>query len=83
MYETIMAAVRVRQELGDWFKQKEGTKQEDPVLPITFIAYLKRVMDVGENKREGVKVNGEMVSNLRSADDIDLLEEEVKNLRCN
>lgn len=48
MYETAKAAVRVRQELGEWFELKEGTKQGCTVSIMTFITYLKWVMDEGE-----------------------------------
>ena len=39
------AAVKIGNELVDWFSISFGTKQGNPASPSQFIAYLERVMD--------------------------------------
>ena len=39
--------------------------------PAIFITYLERVMDACEDCRTGVSISGELIDNLRFADDID------------
>src|SRR5207245_9735570 len=67
--------VKVGQEVGEWFTTTIGTRQGDPISPNIFITYLERVMDVIQDNGTGISVQGEMINNLRFADDIDLLEE--------
>ena len=81
IYANSKAAVQVGRELGDWFGQSIGTRQGDPVSPAIFITYLERVMDACENCRTGVNISGELIDNLRFADDIDLLEERSEDLQ--
>ena len=50
-------------------------RQGDPISPNIFITYLERVMDVIQDNGTGISVQGEMINNLRFADDIDLVEE--------
>mgnify|MGYP003525025346 CR=1 FL=1 len=81
IYANSKAAVQVGRELGDWFGQSIGTRQGDPVSPAIFITYLERVMDACEDCRTGVNISGELIDNLRFADDIDLLEERSEDLQ--
>ena len=73
--------MRVGQELGEWFEQRVGTRQGDPVSPVIFITYLERAMDKNEVNRKGITISGETIDDLRFADDIDLLEENIDNLQ--
>jgi hypothetical protein len=81
IYKQSRAAVRVGQELGEWFEQRVGTRQGDPVSPVIFITYLERAMDKNEVNRKGITISGETIDDLRFADDIDLLEENIDNLQ--
>lgn len=76
-------AVRVGQDIGDWFEMSVGTKQGDPVSPNLFIITLERVMDKIRDSKSGISVNGTQINNLRFADDIDLIEEELEQLQKN
>src|SRR3989454_11455300 len=75
MGERSKMAVKVGQEVGEWFTTTIGTRQGDPISPNIFITYLERVMDVIQDNGTGISVQGEMINNLLFADDIDLLEE--------
>ena len=81
IYGNSMAAVKIGQETGRWFRQEVGTRQGDPLSPLIFITYLERVMDMKQDERQGVCVNGELFDNLRFADDIDLLEHNCERLQ--
>ena len=81
IYKQSRAAVRVGQELGEWFEQRVGTRQGDPVSPVIFITYLERAMDKNEGNRKGITISGEKIDDLRFADDIDLLEENIDTLQ--
>ena len=82
-YDCSMAAVRVGTDLGTWFEQKVGTRQGDPLSPVIFITYLERVMDQEQGDKKGVCISGEGINNLRFADDIDLLEEDIEEVQNN
>ena len=81
IYANSKAAVQVGRELGDWFGQSIETRQGDPVSSAIFITYLERAMDACEDCRTGVNISGELIDNLRFADDIDLLEERSEDLQ--
>ena len=76
-------AVRVGQDMGEWFEMSVGTKQGDPISPNLFIITLERVMDKINESRSGISVNGTQINNLRFADDIDLIDEEQGRLQKN
>ena len=75
IYGKSRSAVRIGMDIGKWFQTSVGTRQGDPLSPLLFIAYLERVMDKIKSKETGVNVSGTLISNLRFADDIDLLNE--------
>src|SRR5437870_11484364 len=75
MGERSKMAVKVGQEVGEWFTATIRTRQGDPISPNIFITYLERVMDVIQDNGTEISVQGEMINNLRFADDIDLVEE--------
>ena len=49
--------------------------------PLLFIAYLDRVMDQVRQNTCGINIGGISINNLRFADDIDLLDEDISSLR--
>jgi hypothetical protein len=55
--ESAQSAVRVGKETGEWFKTSIGTRQDDPVSPTTFIAYLVRMMEGLRNKGTGISIH--------------------------
>ena len=73
IYGKSRSAVRIGMDLGEWFQSSVGTRQGDPLSPLLFITYLERIMDQITSNSFGINVGGTMISNLRFADDIDLL----------
>src|SRR6218665_1332129 len=78
--ETPTAAVRIGNELGEWFATNRSTRQGDPISPNTFILVLQRILDKIRDKKGGVTISGTRISNLAFADDIDLIEEDSQRL---
>ena len=58
-----------------------GTRQEDPLLPLLFVAYPEWVMDLVKESNCGVRLNETLLNNLRFDDDIDLINEDYKFLQ--
>jgi len=58
-----------------------GTRQGDPILAITFIIYLERIMDVIRDRDTGVRIQGHNINNLKFADEIDMIEEDIDKLQ--
>ena len=81
IYEKAQSAVRIGNEYGEWFQADVGTRQGDPLSPLLFIAYLERVMDQVRQNTCGINIGGIYINNLRFADDIDLLDEDVSSLQ--
>ncbi len=73
--------MRVGEELGNWFKTKVGTRQEDPISPTILISYLERVMDSVRDNGTGISVHGYKINNLKFSDDIVLVEEDRVELQ--
>lgn len=48
---------------------------------VIFITYLKCPNDKNQNKRNGINTSGEKMDDLKFADDIDLLEENIQDLQ--
>ena len=57
LYTNSQLAVRVNQELGEWFTAEIGSRQGDPLSPLAFITLLERVMEEMECDPEGDGVN--------------------------
>ena len=81
IYESGQSAVRIGKENGEWFRTDVGTRQGDPMSPLLFIAYLDRVMDQVRLNTCGINIGRILINNLRFADDIDLLDEDISSLR--
>ncbi|CAF1270699.1 unnamed protein product [Adineta ricciae] len=75
IYGNSRSAVRIGSDIGEWFQTSVGTRQGDPLSPLLFIAYLERIMDKTTSTNNGANLSGTLVSNLRFADDIDLISE--------
>ncbi|KAI8493303.1 hypothetical protein Bbelb_293070 [Branchiostoma belcheri] len=75
LYRRQQAAVRVEDELTDWFQVTKGVRQGCLVSPICFNFYSEAVMreSAGELSWIGVNISGRTVNNLRFADDIALI----------
>ncbi|CAH1270888.1 Hypp4491 [Branchiostoma lanceolatum] len=69
------AAVRVEEELTDWFEVTKGVRQGCLVSPICFNFYSEAVMreSAGELSWIGVNISGKTINDLRFADDIGLI----------
>ncbi|CAM4863714.1 unnamed protein product [Rotaria socialis] len=81
IYEKSQSAVRIGRDNGEWFRTDVGTRQGDPLSPLLFIAYLERVMDQVRQNTCGINISGILINNLRFADDIDLIDEDVSSLQ--
>jgi len=59
------------------------SRQCDPISPLAFISLLERVMEPVECNpaTSGVNIHGLTIKDLRYADDVDLLDEEEKDLQ--
>ncbi|CAM4876466.1 unnamed protein product [Rotaria socialis] len=77
IYEKSQSAVRIGRDNEEWFRTDVGTRQGDPLSPLLFIAYLERVMDQVRQNTCGINISGILINNLRFADDIDLIDEDV------
>ena len=51
-------AVRIGQDIGEWFEMSVGTKQGDPISPNLLITLLERVMDKVRDSESGISVGG-------------------------
>jgi hypothetical protein len=74
------AAVKINNDIGDWFNTNKGTRQGDPISPLVFISDLERAMDGVKEKCKGISIQGVNINNLRFADDIDVMEENAEEL---
>ena len=81
IYEKSQSAVHIGKDNGEWFRTDVGTRQGDPLSPLLFIAYLERVMDQVRQNTCGINISGILINNLRFADDIDLIDEDVSSLQ--
>ena len=72
--------MKIGNGLEEWLNISIGTKRGDPASPSQFIAYLGRMMDGIRNNGTAVNFKGNE-SNLRFADNIDLIENSWKALQ--
>ncbi|CAH1255443.1 Hypp1532 [Branchiostoma lanceolatum] len=72
LYRDQQAAVRVEEDLTEWFKVRKGVRQGCLLSPMCFNSYPEAVMSesVEGQPTIGVNVGGRTINNLRFADDI-------------
>jgi hypothetical protein len=81
IYENTQPAVRTGKENGECFQTDVEIRQGDPLSPLLFIAYLERVMDQLRHNTCEINIGGKFINNLRFADDINLIHEDVSSLQ--
>ena len=82
IYSDAKAAVRIGGNLGEWLHQEKGTRQGDPISPIIFTIYLERILEhLSDEDQGGLSVHGYKITNLRYADDIDLVSTSSEQLQ--
>ena len=78
LYSQAVSAVRIGVDISDWFHQTVGVRQGCVLSPDLFNLFLEHVLSEALDAYQGgALVNGRRVSNLRFADDIDLMGETV------
>ena len=85
LYEGQESAVRIEGGMSDWFPVCKGVRQGCILSPYFFSAYTEMIMqDVMEDQRsvelDGLKINGEVITDLRYADDTALLSGSERSL---
>ena len=81
-YKDTFSAVRVNGELSDWFETIVGVLQGCVLSPLLFNIFLELIMTRAlEGSEEGAVIGGEMIGDLRFADDIALLAEQAAGLQ--
>jgi hypothetical protein len=76
LYSQAVSAVRIGTDISDWFQQTVGVRQGCVLSPDLFNLFLEHVLgEALEAYQGGALVHGRHVSNLRFADDIDLMGE--------
>jgi hypothetical protein len=81
LYSQAVSAVRVGGDVSDWFHQTVGVRQGCILSPDLFNLFLEHVLaEALVAYQGGTLVNGRHVSNLRFADDIDLMGETVSEV---
>eukprot|EP00794_Sanderia_malayensis_P013582 gene13580-biopygen10844 len=82
LYDDAKSKVRVDDQLSDWFKTTVGVRQGCLLSPTLFNLFLERIMEeTSEGHDGGVRFGGRTVTDLRFADDIDMLEEDEESLK--
>ena len=84
LYTKTSSAVLVESTIGNWFHTSVGVRQGCLLSPTLFNIFLERIMtEALEDHRGSVSIGGQIITNLRFADDIDGLagdEEELATL---
>jgi exonuclease III len=76
LYNQAVSAVRIGTDVSEWFRQTVGVRQGCVLSPDLFNLFLEHVLGGAlEAHNGGALMNGRRVSNLRFADDIDLMGE--------
>lgn len=82
LYQQSSSAVRVNRELTDWFKTTVGVRQGCVLSPQLVNIILEAVMlYVIHDTMIGVRVQGQLINNLRFADDIVLVADNDRDLQ--
>jgi hypothetical protein len=81
-YRDTFSAVRVDGDLSDWFMTIVGVLQGCVLSPLLFNIFLELIMAMAlEGIEEGAAIGGELMTDLRFADDIALLAEQASGLQ--
>ena len=82
LYSKTISAVKVDGELTEWFRVTVGVRQGCGLSPYLFNLLLEAIMQWAlRDNDSGVRVDGQLVSNLRFADDSDLITKSVDQLQ--
>ena len=75
-----VSAVRVGSDVSSWFNQTVGVRQGCILSPDLFHFFLEHILNEALQTCQGsARINGRCVSNLRFADDIDLIGENTQD----
>ena len=81
LYDKATSAVQMNGSIGEWFRTTVGGRQGCLLSPTLFNIFLERIMsDALEEHNRKVSIGDRNITNLRFADDIDALAEELKAL---
>ena len=74
LYNTASSAVLLNSDIGEFFKTTVGVRQGCLLSPVLFNLFLKKIMrETLHNFHSIISIGGRTISNLRFADDIDLM----------
>lgn len=79
IYSNLKARIKT-DKLGDYFNIQKGVKQGDPLSPLIFNCALEEVFRDLNWKNKGLKIDGEHLNNLRFADDVVLVSDNITDL---
>ena len=84
LYNNASSAVLLNSDIGDYFKTTVGVRQGCLLSPVLFNLFLEKIMrETLHNFNSTISIGGRTLSNLRFADDIDLMggsKEELQEL---
>ena len=80
IYSDATAKIHLDNEISTEIKISRGVRQGDPLSPKLFNATLEEVFKKAEMEEEGININGEMLSNLRFADDVAIFASSIESL---
>lgn len=74
--------VKIDNEETEWIEIKRGVRQGCILSPILYNIYSEEIVqEVLDNRKEGIKINGTVINNLRYADDMVLIATKSKDLQ--
>jgi hypothetical protein len=82
LYDQAVSAVRIGSDISDWFSQSVGVRQGCILSPDLFNLFLEHILAEAKEAFDteyGVLVNGERVTDLCFADDIDVVSDSIPN----
>ena len=83
LYDKATSAVQMNGSIGEWFRTTVGVRQGCLLSPSLFNIFLERIMSDALEEHDGkVSIGGRNITNLRFADDIDVLAEEEQELEA-
>ena len=82
LYKNATSAVLLNSDIGEYFKTTVGVRQGCLLSPVLFNLFLEKIMrETLHNFKSTVSIGGRTLSNLRFADDIDLMGGSNKELQ--